>query len=92
MKIKVRIYGEISKIYGKEQTVELSGETTVLKLVNLIQKRGGTTRRMYLGEHRVGSADLAIIVNGRNIAVLDGLNTALADEDVVVITPFVTGG
>ena len=63
-----------------------------LSLIHRIQKRGGTTRKQYLGRHRVGSADLAIIVNGTNIAFRDGLHTVLADEDLVVITPFVDGG
>ena len=92
MTVKVRIYGEISKIYGKEQNLELNEKTTVLKLINIIQKKGRTTHNRYLGKHKVGSADLAIIVNGKNIALLEGLNTVLADEDDVVIMPFVDGG
>ena len=92
MTVKVRIYGEISKIYGKEQNVELNEKTTVLKLINIIQKKGRTTHNMYLGKYKIGSADLAIIVNGKNIALLEGLNTVLADEDDVVIMPFVDGG
>jgi molybdopterin converting factor small subunit len=40
----------------------------------------------------VGGADLAIMVNGKNIALLDGVETKLFDEADVVIMPFVVGG
>ena len=46
----------------------------------------------YLGEFRIDGADLAILVNGKNIAFLKGLNTTLADDDNVVIMPFMDGG
>ena len=35
---------------------------------------------------------ILILVNGRNINFLDGLNTKLAEGDVVAITPPIGGG
>ena len=40
----------------------------------------------------MGGADLAIIVNGKNIELLEGVETKLRDDDDVVIMPFVVGG
>jgi molybdopterin converting factor small subunit len=91
MKISVHIYGEMAKIYGKEQVIELEEEEIVCSLLNSIQKK----REMapgYLGEFRIDGADLAILVNGKNIAFLKGLNTTLANDDNVVIMPFMDGG
>jgi molybdopterin converting factor small subunit len=40
----------------------------------------------------VGGGDLAILVNGRNVELLDGLMTALRDGDEVVILVPTSGG
>lgn len=93
MKIKVRIFGEVGRTVGNRHVVELEEkDATILALIKIIQKKAGQTRRGYLGEFMVGGVDLAVIVNGKNIAVGDGLNTVLKDEDDVVITPYVSGG
>jgi len=41
---------------------------------------------------RIGGADLAVMVNGKNIALLNGVDTILSDNDDIVIMPFVVGG
>ncbi|MCW4052229.1 MAG: MoaD/ThiS family protein [Candidatus Bathyarchaeota archaeon] len=92
MKIKVRIFGEVGRVVGNRHVVELEDHATVLRLIKIIQKKSGQTRGGYLGEFMVGGVDLAIIVNGKNIALGDGLDTVLKDEDDVVITPYVSGG
>jgi len=92
MKVNVRIFGEVATTVGRKHTLELQEDSTVLTLTNIIQEKAGMTRRGYLGEFKVGGPDLAIIVNGKNIALLEGVKTALSDEDDVVIMPFVMGG
>ena len=90
MPIKVQIYGQISYIYGKERSIEFKEGLTVLQLINILQKTVGASRT--LGGFKINSPDLGIIVNGKNIAFLDGLQTELNDNDIVIITPFVDGG
>ena len=93
MKIKVRIFGEVGRTVGNRHVVELEEkDATILALIKMIQKKANQTRRGYLGEFMVGGVDLAIMVNGKNIVVGDGLDTVLKDEDDVVITPYVSGG
>jgi len=92
MKVRVRVFGDVASSVGSKHAVELSEGATVLSLTNIIQEKAGNTRRGYLGEFRVGGADLAIMVNGKNIALLDGVDTKLFDEADVVIMPFVVGG
>ncbi len=92
MKVKVRVFGDIASSVGSKHTIELNEEAAVSSLTNIIQKKAGYTRRGYLGEFKVGGADLAIMVNGKNIALLDGVDTKLFDGADVVIMPFVVGG
>ena len=92
MKIKVRLFGDVSETVGSKHIVELDDHSTVLTLTNQIQRETGHSRGGYLGGFKVGGPDLAIMVNGKNIQLLDGVYTILCDEDDVVIMPFVVGG
>jgi molybdopterin synthase sulfur carrier subunit len=92
MKVKVRLFGDVSESVGSKHTVEIDEDTTVLNVTNLIQKKAGLTRGGYIGEFKVGGQEVAIMINGKNIALLDGVNTKLSDGDDVVVMPFVVGG
>jgi MoaD family protein len=92
MKVKVRIFGDLAPTVGHKHVVELNEEATILTLMKILQERVGQTRRAYLSEFKIGGPDLAIIVNGKNIALLNGLNTVLSDGDDIVIMPFISGG
>jgi MoaD family protein len=92
MKVKVRVFGDIAEVVGKYHEIELDENSSVLTLANTLQKRSGQSRRGYLAEFKVGGADLAIMVNGKNIALLNGVYTTLSDNDDIVIMPFVVGG
>ena len=92
MKIKVRLFGDVAEMVGSKHNVELEDNSTVISLTNQIQRNTGHSRGGYLGEFKVGGPDLAIMINGKNIQLLDGLQTKLCEEDDVVIMPFVVGG
>lgn len=92
MKIKVRLFGDVAEQVGSKYTVELDESATVISLTNKIQREKGNSRWGYLGDFKVGGPDLAIMVNGKNITLLDGVNSRLFDDDDVVIMPFVVGG
>jgi molybdopterin converting factor small subunit len=91
MQVNVRIFGEIASIVGAELSTELDDHATVRTLTNIIADKAGQ-RKGFLGEFRVGSEELAIMINGKNIIILDGLNTTLSDGDLVVIMPSIFGG
>ena len=92
MKLKVRLFGDVAEMVGSKHTIELKDDSTILTLTNQIQRNTGHSRGGYLGEFKVGGPDLAIMINGKNIELLDGVQTKLCEEDDIVIMPFVVGG
>ena len=92
MKVRVRVFGDIAQVVGSYHEVELEKNASVLTLTNTLQKKSGLSRRGYLAEFKVGGADLSVMVNGKNIALLNGVYTPLTDNDDIVIMPFVVGG
>jgi molybdopterin converting factor small subunit len=92
MKVRVRLFGDVAEMVGSKHIVELEDDSTVLTLTNQIQKDTGHSRGGYLGKFKVGGPDLAIMVNGKNIQLLNGVKTKLYHEDDIVIMPFVVGG
>ena len=92
MRVSVRIFGDLTAVLGHKHVVELVKGSTVGILANRIAEGHGTTRQGYLGRYKVGGNDLAVLVNGRNIHLLDGVNTVLHDGDEVVVLPPAAGG
>jgi molybdopterin converting factor small subunit len=91
MQVNVKVFGEIASTIGAEHTLEVSENTSILSLTNTIADNAGQ-RRGYMGEFRVGSDELAILINGKNIITLNGLDSTLKHGDLVVIMPSIFGG
>jgi len=92
MNISVRVFGNLAGTLGRKHTMELDQGATVATLTSKIAERAGQKRQGYLGDYKVGGEDLAILLNGRNIQLLSGVETALHDGDEVVILPPTAGG
>ena len=92
MKINVRVFGSLAPLLGRKHTISLKEEATLKTLTNELAKKSGQTRHNYFGDFKITGGDLAILINGRNIAMLNGLNTKLSDGDEVVILPPTAGG
>jgi MoaD family protein len=58
----------------------------------LVQKYGPAMRDEVMDERGAVRRDLNILVNGRNIEFLDGVQTRLVDTDVVSVLSPVAGG
>jgi len=91
-KINVRVFGDLTAILGQKHILELDEGSTVLSLTNKIAEERGLKRQGYLGNYRVGGDDLAVLVNGRNIRLLNGPETILHEGDEVVVFQPVAGG
>lgn len=92
MKVKVRVFGDLTSILGRGQTLEIEEGASVRTITSGLSKKAGMKRYGYLGRYKLDGSELAILVNGRNIALLDGVETALRDGDEVVLLPPSAGG
>ena len=91
MKIKVRSFGDLMRVLGKESIIELKNNAKIRDLLLKITQRIEGSSRGFLGRYNL-ELDLSILVNGRNIAALKKYETSLNDNDTVIILPKVTGG
>jgi len=93
-KIRLRFFTSLrQKIQKKEDVVELSGEITVIKLLTHISKRyNHPFIECNNQKHAQIQLHFQLLVNGKNITHLQGLNTKLKDGDEITIVPPVGGG
>ncbi len=93
MPLKLRFLGSLRQACGKETfEVDYAGGS-ILDLVDKISKKTPELRRNLLDEHlQDPKPNALILVNGREISVLNGLSTKLKDRDEIVFVPVVHGG
>jgi molybdopterin synthase sulfur carrier subunit len=94
MAIKLKFLGALRHSSGKE-TLSLDCESgaSILDLVEAVTKKKPELRRSLLDEQLESPKPNALIlVNGREISVLNGLETKVKDGDEVVFVPVVHGG
>ncbi len=73
--------------------LELEAPQDVLALMHVLSDRWPEFRPLLLNEAGDGLGDdVIIMVNGRHIEHLDGMNTKLTESDSVAVTPLVAGG
>ncbi|MEM2939923.1 MAG: MoaD/ThiS family protein [Candidatus Bathyarchaeia archaeon] len=96
MKIEVRVFGDLIDFLGASKlTIEIGEGSKVADLISkMAEVKAGFREKMEVLSMRRGATDygLTILLNGRNINVLDGLETQLKDGDTVVFLPPVAGG
>jgi len=97
LQVSVRFFTSLRELTGKrEQTIKFrDGETvTVDKILKRLAKRYGKSFVEYVYDSKTGEVKgfLQFLVNGRSASTLKGLNTKLADGDVLAIIPPVGGG
>lgn len=91
MRLKVRAFGDLMESLGREKTVELDDGSKLKDLINILSLKTGTSKGhlgIYNGEKQV----INILINGRNIRTIDGVETILKEGDIVTFFPPVAGG
>ena len=96
MTIAVKFIGSLRHISGTgELALSCKSYVAIRELMNEIIKELPELKRSLIdqqfGDPRPNTNTL-VLVNGREISVLDGLETKLKDGDEVVLIPFVHGG
>ncbi len=94
MEIEVKFFTSLREITGKKlDKVQLGTEITVEELLTQLSKKYGKEFREYLYNERGNvHSYLSILISGKSINVLQGLDTKLKEGDTVTILPPVGGG
>ena len=97
MQISVRFFTSLREIIGKrEEILEFSDDETVTvdEVLKKLAERYGKDLIEYVFNGKTGGVKgfLQFLINGRSASTLNGLNTELADGDVLAIIPPVGGG
>ncbi|MCI4446390.1 MAG: MoaD family protein [Pyrobaculum sp.] len=93
MKLRVKFLATLSELTGVLKTeVEVPDGLTVRKLIDILTERYVKLREELLDERGDLKPMYNILVNGRAIEWLGGLETRLKDGDEVVFIPPAAGG
>ena len=91
MRVKLRPFAGFRNILGKEVNVDLNEGSMVEDLLQMLcREHEGLEARLFDDEGL--KEDVNILVNGRNIASLNGIQTELKDGDEVVLLTAAIGG
>ena len=88
MIVNIKTYTDLRRRIGKEIIrIEMNERVPVQQLFRILIDTYGTGVKQMIYGKRV-----AILLNGKNIELLEGLKTSLDHEDIVTILPVVSGG
>jgi molybdopterin synthase sulfur carrier subunit len=91
MKIKIKAFATLRNLLGKEHIVELGEDSRVKDLLDrLCAENKGIYSLLFDSD---GLKDeINILVNGKNISALNGIQTKLENEDEIALFPAAIGG
>ena len=94
MAVTVKFIGALRHASGTEKlALDCKYGTSLIDLMNEVTKELPALRRSLLDEQlEEPKPNTLILVNGREISVLNGLETKVNDGDEVVFVPVVHGG
>ena len=95
MSINVKFFAIFRDLLGLKELQLEAGSKEDLKLIDLLEslfQRFGENFRAKILENGNIRPKVNIMINGRNIKFLDGVNSTLKDGDIVAIFPPVAGG
>ena len=94
MAITVKLVGALRHFSGVDKlALDCKEQLSINEILNEIIKELPDLKRGLIDQQFEDSGPNALIlVNGREISVLNGLETKLHDKDEVVLVPFVHGG
>jgi MoaD family protein len=95
MKVKVKFFALVRELTGKrEEVVDLDDQATVRTLLNRLVEEHGAKFRDYVFDPASVEprGHLQFLMDGRNIALMQGLDTVLKEGASLAILPPVGGG
>jgi len=94
MNVEVKFFTSLREITGKKvDEIQLQNTITVDELLTLLSEKYGKNFREYIYNKKGDMQGfLSVLVNGKNINIMQGFDTELQENDVVAILPPVGGG
>lgn len=94
MGIKIRMLGVLKKVSGRDEvSLNLDGELKIKEIIKRILEEINTLGDVLLDpELKDPRPNTIILVNGKDINLIDGLETRIKDGDEIVLIPVVHGG
>jgi sulfur-carrier protein len=94
MAVTLKFLGALRHASGKDNlTLDCKKDACIMDLVDAVTLHAPDLRRNLLDEHlEEPKPNALILVNGREISVLNGLDTKVKDGDEIVFVPVVHGG
>jgi molybdopterin synthase sulfur carrier subunit len=91
MRVSVKSFATFRNILGKERLVEIAEGEDMADLLNALCNSFGELRDLLFDNSELKD-DVNILINGRNIQALNGIQTKLADGDELALFPAAIGG
>ena len=93
MSLTVKFIGALRHISGKTQiTVNFKEQISLKELLVKTSEEMPSLEKTFSSQQNDPRSNALILVNGREISVLKGLETILNDGDEIVFVPVVHGG
>jgi molybdopterin synthase sulfur carrier subunit len=90
--MKVKLFATYRDLAGCRELDIPAPSTAYDLLLELANRYGSAMRKKLFTEDGEISEDALLLINGRNIAHLNGSGTPLKDSDVASLFPMVAGG
>lgn len=93
MKVKVRFFAHLRELTGKKVIDEVDCEegTTISMLLDWLSS-DSRIKDILFDQNLIIKPDISILKNGREIRLLEGMQTRLHSGDEIAIFPRVVGG
>ena len=90
----LKFIGALRHASGTQQTsIHLESKSSLLDIINIITLELPTLRANIIDENlKDPKPNSLILINGKEISVLDGLNSLVDENDEIVFVPVVHGG
>lgn len=94
IRVEVSYFSNVRALIGESgSTLELPDRSSMHDLLSSVAARYGDELREYLFTDEGGlHSHVVVILNGKGVGILDGLDTILSDGDRVAILPSIGGG
>lgn len=93
MKVFVKFYAHLRDLVNQQEKleIELGPSATVTQMLDKLIKDEKIRKHIFDDKKQV-KPDITLLINGREIKFLDGVNTILEHDDEISIFPIVAGG